>query len=651
MSRLFRPPETKIPRRYAQIPKDQEKLLARDDAWSTAGFPNVPNEVLQNLVDFHVQKKPAVSHQQPGSQRPGSRGSSPPGSPRAAPSEEESRQQGEDVEEGSGDKKSTFSWSESDREGEKPRESPKSPPVPSSPQGLPTKPPELPRPKHQAISLALKIPFASSDIGSEAEMEIDPPRAVTDTAEPVRARMAAVATLQPAPTPPSAQVQIVPCSYSSHTSPAKPPERPSQQPARRRRMKPIVFGSSQDDPESPPRTSTIVPETLAPSLQTKTPDAKSPSSNFAVISSNCEQPVPPPAQPPAKRRYSVVESSQDETSVHNQATSSGRLPPNGPASQVPYTAFTLRYPEYMGTEGDFIKSVSIIQNLQQHRALPEFLYDDFVRVFSEDYLEYIEGLDDTSDALTAIQWYNEHVRQPTYTEGFLNRSTLKDVMEAYADEFRSAPPSPSGSTEKSSESLDIELPDVNDNPTVTLANAQDELPRSTSIVRGTGELRSDPIQSSAAPWSSPGRSKEQGEEATDSPLSRSVQQHDRSSPRYQAVDPEPSSPGIQSQVPLDFDARINFSTPSKPQRSPLSTAVATAQSSRKDSIPETAIKPKAAVAHRPSSSATKPSPTQKFKNAKARTEDPASRSARFARFLNKRQKKLQSSAPLSSIAD
>jgi hypothetical protein len=74
--------------------------------------------------------------------------------------------------------------------------------------------------------------------------------------------------------------------------------------------------------------------------------------------------------------------------------------------------------------------------LQKDRALPEFLYDDFIRVFSTGFLKYIGSLDKNTRPLSAIQFYNENVSRPLYTQGVLTKDNINDVTEKYPEESR-----------------------------------------------------------------------------------------------------------------------------------------------------------------------------------------------------------------------
>ncbi|KAK1767018.1 hypothetical protein QBC33DRAFT_538931 [Phialemonium atrogriseum] len=643
----FQVSESKLHRRYFRVPKNQEDLLNRSDAWSTRGFANVPTEVLQNLKDFHSQKARVPPQPRPSASLPGRHDGLGNGLSQAE----------EDLgDPASDDSHSLTSWSTSCEP--EPRVSPEAQGLPSASRNRQSRSPGLPMAVSKAVARTsiMDHPFPSSSIGSDGEIEVEPPRAITDVADiadPVKRLLQAT---HPQPVPPSAQVQVVPCTYNHQSSPMKPPELLGHQ-SKRRRMKPLPFGSSQSNLDTPPRPATteIGPMTL--SLETRTSTSTFSSSNAGTADLITYQ-LAPAVQPLTKRKYALIGSDQGETDVddpeigHEASSNLENLPPNGPASQVPFTAFTVQYPEYTGSLGDFIKAIICIQDLQQNRALPEFLYDDFIRVFSEDYLDYIGKLDDTSKALTANQWYNENVQQPLYTGGIITRSTLKNAVESYPDEFRSVRRS-LGGTRRSNEPSVLGI-DVTGN---------DDLSQAMDVLEGVGEHSSDPIESTEAPWPSnrsPSLSRRRGEvvhttsyQADRSPEITSTrpdqhygQNHDQH-PDPRQVSRKDISPKIMSQVAPEIGQSGGLSSPPL-QEHPTPMAATAAAYARSESIPETAVKPKAPP--RLSLGSAKSSRSQRSTASKFANEDPASRSARFKKFLKKREKHLQSSAPPSSFA-
>jgi hypothetical protein len=316
--------------------------------------------------------------------------------------------------------------------------------APCQPEDLdrPTSPPSR-RPSEQqdvpaagkARSRAAALPdfSPSSSVASETGLEVEVPRAITDVLEPIDQKTVAVIE----PTPPSAQ--IISCTLTEKTSPVQMPEMKH----RRRMISPTAAFASPGPAERshPPRLAVLetrtapLPRSSSPVVSSSSPVARSPPRYPTKPSS---------AIPPMVGEHSLVLANQPgiHTATPQLASNQGssnsaeRLPPNGPPSQVPFTAFKVVYPDFEGSLNDFIRGVMCLAKLQEDRALADFLYDDFVRVFSQDYLAYIDSLDPGQRALPAIKWYNENVRRPVYVKGFLTRDNLKDVLSRYPEEVR-----------------------------------------------------------------------------------------------------------------------------------------------------------------------------------------------------------------------
>ncbi len=73
---------------------------------------------------------------------------------------------------------------------------------------------------------------------------------------------------------------------------------------------------------------------------------------------------------------------------------------------------------------------------QEKRALPEFLYDDFIRVFCGPYMDYVRKLDVDSPVVRMIHWYNENVPTPVYLRGIVTRKNIDSILARYSDEYR-----------------------------------------------------------------------------------------------------------------------------------------------------------------------------------------------------------------------
>lgn len=460
------PGRTKIPRRYVQIPLEQKKLLERQDAWSASGLPNVPSSVLEAVSASHVMTTKVPSHVERRAlppNRPRSRGDhgvtsplsaslaremredlqsqpvSPVSAPRGAlcqpPASSAPRTPVQTGREGNavGERELTctpMSWSPSPTAHLRPIRPPIAPATATRP--APSRPTSG-RPDLCATSLAVSPAMhvadlpPSSSAASETGLEIEVPKAINDVLGPVN--RLAVPVLEP--TPPSAQ--IIPCTITERTSPVQVPE------AKRRRLmkKPdAVFANTSPDGQK---------HALRLKLPTTGPAPSTRSSSPAVVSS----PLTPRALVVHTVEASPVRSIVGDgglltaanqlgivASNHLFTSSVDKLPPNGPPSQVPFTAFTLTYPDYQGSLGDFIRGVICVLQLQKERAIPEFLYDDFIRVFATGYLQYVDTLSDDEPPLRAIEWYNENVPRPLYTKCILTRSNIKEVPTQYPEKYR-----------------------------------------------------------------------------------------------------------------------------------------------------------------------------------------------------------------------
>lgn len=420
---------TKIHRRYVQIASNQRALLDRPDAWSPSGLPNVPPGVLGDVRACHaralrtsLQAEIEAASSQPASlahhdreQSPQVEVSSESGLDREA--EEEESQSGTHLE-----------WSPSPSwHYRAPHQEEKlAAKVHRTSQHSPAKKRSTTAPAAVSRAAYLNQFPPSSSLASESGLEVEVPGAITDVLETVNRE----ALPPPEPTPPSAQ--IIPCTLTDLSNPARVPQ------ARKRRF--MVHPSSYfPDPENVGQKQITKP-VLQPPVQTR--PSRSPSPSPTIISSS---PVAKPSAPlPVGDRHlfevenepGVAIASPQHVVPQVSNNSTDKLPPNGPPSQVPYTAFKMEYPDYSGSLGDFIRGVLCILRLQKERAFPGFLYDDFVRVFSSDYLDYVESVNGKEPILPAVQWYNENISKPVYTKGILNRSNINDILGRYPDEVR-----------------------------------------------------------------------------------------------------------------------------------------------------------------------------------------------------------------------
>ncbi|KAH6634240.1 hypothetical protein B0J18DRAFT_415613 [Chaetomium sp. MPI-SDFR-AT-0129] len=429
---------TTIPRRYVRISAKQQALLNRSDSWvDDSGF-RVPPSVLNSAKERYGR----TTH----SGKTTTQGAIPSDPPSPIASEKEPDFPDENRQADLGRTLGTNKGNE-DEVGEDNLGS--WPPSPPSHFAKPHKQGEHPRRAADVSetrpskcygdraarhftppSLSTPNAFPSSCATSEPGLEIEVPQAVPEVVAPVN-RQPVVALLKP--TPPSAQI-----NFSVPTGQTSPPRR---LPANRSRlMKPPAtrFANPTRDhltEQSPGDTGSILPRPLSSALDSPMPTPRVPlhhptETSSAVLSMGA-QCVPLPKNPPetARRTPSAAASQRWSNSTE-------KLPPNGPSSQVPYTAFKVAYPDYNGSLNVFLRGAMCVAKLCEGKALPEFLYDDFVRVFSTDFLEYVRTFDDSRTPLPAIQFYNENVSRPSYLKGILTRDNINDVASKYPEESR-----------------------------------------------------------------------------------------------------------------------------------------------------------------------------------------------------------------------
>ncbi|EEY17759.1 conserved hypothetical protein [Verticillium alfalfae VaMs.102] len=61
----------------------------------------------------------------------------------------------------------------------------------------------------------------------------------------------------------------------------------------------------------------------------------------------------------------------------------------------PLETFQSAYRSFDGSLGDFVRACVSLKSLRRERRLPVFLYDDFVRVFCDDYIQYVSETDES----------------------------------------------------------------------------------------------------------------------------------------------------------------------------------------------------------------------------------------------------------------
>ncbi|KAJ4375735.1 hypothetical protein N0V85_009032 [Neurospora sp. IMI 360204] len=430
----------KIPRRILRVHRDQQELLDREDAWNPDGFANVPAELLQEVKAQYIR---SIAPPTP----PPRKTLSP------APLSAESVREDEEPDEpstpkptGTGSQEGTpIPWSPSPEHHIRPATPVNDVETKDGTPGLEPSPennstlkqaitPDLPsralperlssqkRPEHRPSSplvfkVKARVPFLpefppSSSVASEGGLEFEVPKAVTDLLPPVNKGALPVLPVHPEQTPPSAQ--IIPTSYLARTTPSRPPPE-----KRRRLMKSAttIYSDYRSNAE-PERSSAAFPR-----AETEDPSTTRLSEHIA------DSQQPPEEQCADTSSHSLKTAEQ---ATQHLASSDEKIPPNGPPSQVPYTAYKVAYPDYKGTLNDFVRAVLCVHDLRKRSAIMEFLYDDFVRYYCDDYLPYIrEQVDGSVPVRTSIELYNDQVSRPHYQKGVLTKENINDVLDKY----------------------------------------------------------------------------------------------------------------------------------------------------------------------------------------------------------------------------
>lgn len=279
------------------------------------------------------------------------------------------------------------------------------------------------RPPKRRLNLAPP----SSGLDEDDELEIELPGALPTSGAP-----RPLATERS----PSVQAVQVPCSFEAQQGDAD-----TRAPKRRRIFKKLDLealsrpAGSRSSSDSPSHQHGHIRSLVAARRGTSSVEP-SPS---PVVSTDSERAEP---DKPSGARPSAVVVSGDSQQVKTDEPMSTSPTSQGSASDAtkpPFVRFTETYPDYTADLSVFVKTCVYLSELEKKRALPSFLYDDFIRVFSKDYLSYIESYMDAAgnvgvEPLTGLQWYNEHVSRPLYNEMVITRDNLNAVLEAYPEE-------------------------------------------------------------------------------------------------------------------------------------------------------------------------------------------------------------------------
>ena len=100
----------------------------------------------------------------------------------------------------------------------------------------------------------------------------------------------------------------------------------------------------------------------------------------------------------------------------------------------PFELYTNVYPSYLGGLSDFIRACICLDYFQKEEPMRDFLYDDFIRVFAHDYVNYVAA--SPVSPLPAQRWFNLLRGKPLFDQMVITRDNLHLVFEAYPEEFQ-----------------------------------------------------------------------------------------------------------------------------------------------------------------------------------------------------------------------
>ncbi|RDA88324.1 hypothetical protein CP532_5552 [Ophiocordyceps camponoti-leonardi (nom. inval.)] len=441
-------------RSFAIIPSDQRKLLSRNDSWAVDFGPSVhvhvPDHVLEIVEQAYRAKKDAiVGHYaayptQPPTSPPPEQGNSaiqtnivgtdPVGSSQSSRSPEPSLPL-------------CSSW----------------PATPKRPlhvdSSIVRETPKAAKLRHQPRAQQLSRLGDVSGSSDVDDWEVSVPRAKADADVPVN-RVAARPSTEA--TPSLAVDTALSCAQPSHavtiTSHAiTNSDAPAKKEGRRGRHRSIKFSSSPSNktttgPIRMPATKVFADEPTSSSTSSGSVASTAPLSSAAVhlfAETSIKSSRSAAAQRPADDRASQITPPPPTlTPDHNNHSTQLQLPASRGESErtrqspTPCVAFLAAYPDYVtahsGSLQNFVKACVCLSYLQVKRLLREFLFDEFVRFFSGEYLSYVARAGPGQEPLPAIEWFNLQSGAPLYTHMVLSGENLDGVFAAYPEETRMA---------------------------------------------------------------------------------------------------------------------------------------------------------------------------------------------------------------------
>lgn len=442
-----------VHRRYVRIPHDQIELLKRPDAWSDklsagpSGMLNVPDYVLEDVKKSHIRKH---------SENPPA-----PSSIEVVTADTSKPQQPIFISDASDDDEDVIPWSSSGAEdADDPAQEPveekvlETETLPELPVRHASKSPRILPRKDSRLQLPADVP--SSSMANSDDLEIEPPGYLSQEIEfPVnREAFRPIASTRPEPTPPSAQIPVATVASTTQAAPANKEQRRMNEPANNsyddvarntaiaalglskwgctdldahKRSSTTTTTSSLALPSDPQSLSSKTSQLRPPPLFAHPVDSKTKSSNL----------------PPTWEGRHQASASPRLTNPDALAPAYGSVPPNAqpiprgaPTDLTPYEEFKAAYPDYLETARTFVSGCLNVKQMMRDRTLPEFLYDDFIRAFSTDYMLYISKCNRkrAKTILTAVEWYNETTKDPKYLKKVIRKDNLVAVLELHADD-------------------------------------------------------------------------------------------------------------------------------------------------------------------------------------------------------------------------
>jgi hypothetical protein len=95
-----------------------------------------------------------------------------------------------------------------------------------------------------------------------------------------------------------------------------------------------------------------------------------------------------------------------------------------------FETFQSEYPTYRGSHRSFIRACVYLESVKsQESSPPSALWDDFIRVFFAEYIDYHqECINIREEPMAAVNFYKQYVPEPTFTKCVLTADTLSEAL-------------------------------------------------------------------------------------------------------------------------------------------------------------------------------------------------------------------------------